>query len=234
MKRGLALLCIALLPAGLAAQENPFEAREDSYDVQWGGMTLGHATIALTPLDKGCFRYESVTHPMALVRWTYGSPRETSEFCVDGERIVPLHFEYRNERRQKDSYTLDFDWTARTVKTIKGGNVSMRELPDNAYDRFVLQQAVRLWVMRNAGADSPPPVAFTMVDDDRMKTYRFAIVGRESIDTPVGRFDTIRVERVDSPDKTSRFWVAPERSYTPIRIEHVEDGDVKLRMVLRS
>ena len=227
-----AALLAALLAAGPASAQN-FDSRSDSYDIEWNGIALGTGQITLSGAD-GCYRYESVTRPMALVRWTYGSPRETSEFCVVDGRIRPKHFEYVNDKREKDNFTLDFDLDKRQVKTIKGGNVSMRELPDNAYDRFLLQQAVRLWVIEHGSKESPDPVEFTMVDDGRLKTYRFAITGREKLKTAAGTFDTIRVERVDNPDKSSRFWVAPERAYVPVRIEHVEKGEVKLRMSLRG
>jgi hypothetical protein len=137
--RALALaLPLAMLGPAMAAAA-PFEPRSDTYEVEWGGMTLGRATITLAPLERNCWRYDSVTRPIALVRWTYGSPQETSEFCLEGNRIRPRRFEYRNDRREKDHYTLDFDWTQRTVKAIKGGEVSVRELPGPAYDRFVLQ-----------------------------------------------------------------------------------------------
>lgn len=230
------LLGAALLLVATAVPAAPpsFEPRSDVYDVEWSGMTLGRGTITLAPLERGCFRYASATEPVALVRWTYGSPRETSEFCVEDGRIRPRRFEYQNDRRAKDNYTLDFDWSTRTVKTIKGGNVSLRELPGNSFDRFVMQQAVRLWVIDHQADAEPGPGEFTMVDDDRIKTYRFAITGRERIETPAGSFDTIRVERIDNPEKSSRFWVAPERSFVPVKIEHLEDGKVKLRMVLKS
>lgn len=224
------ILSSLLLCGGARAAE--FEARSDSYDIEWSGIALGVAQISLTGAD-GCWRYESQTRPMALVRWTYGAPRETSTFCVEDGRIRARHFEYVNDKREKDNFTLDFDWDKRQVKTIKGGNVQMRELPGEAYDRFLLQQAVRQWVMRNDKDEKPEPVEFTMVDDDRMKTYRLAITGREKVKTAAGSFDTIRVERIDNPEKSSRFWVAPARAYVPVKIEHLEKGEVKLRMSLR-
>ncbi|HUP91161.1 MAG TPA: DUF3108 domain-containing protein [Solimonas sp.] len=231
----LAALASALLLLGPAARaETVFEQRSDVYDIEWSGISLGQGEIALTRAGN-CYRYESKTHPMALVRWTYGSPREVSEFCVDADgQIRPKHFEYVNDKRAKDNFTLDFDLAARQVKAIKGGNVTIRELPEQAYDRFLLQQAVRQWVMRHAQEESPAPVEFTMVDDDRMKVYRFAITAREKVRTNAGTFDTIRVERVDNPDKSLRLWLAPARAYAPVKIEHVEKGEVKLRMSVRD
>jgi len=227
---------IALLIACLsapAAEIDPFEPRSDRYEVSWGSVGLGEGTISLSPLESGCYRYESVTEPLAIVRWTYGSPREISEFCVVGDRIVPKHFAYSNDKRSKDSFTLDFDWSAHKVKTIKGGEVKLRELPDNAYDRFVMQLVVKQWLLRNLGVAKPAPIELQMVDHRRIKTYRFALTGRERVQTPAGSFDTLLVERVNVADTSMRFWVAPERGYIPVKVQRIEDGEVKLQMLLK-
>ncbi|WP_162932294.1 DUF3108 domain-containing protein [Solimonas sp. K1W22B-7] len=228
------LLGLAMLAAALSAQAAPsaFVPRSDQYQVAWGSMGLGEGTISLSPLQSGCYRYESVTKPMAIVRWTYGSPRETSEFCVADGRIVPKRFVYTNDKRAKDSFTLDFDWAAHQVKTIKGGEIKLRELPDNTYDRFVIQLAVRQWVIKHAGEAKPAPLEVKMVDHRRIKTYRFALTGREKVETPAGKFDTLLVERVDDPGNSLRFWVAPERDYIPVKVQQIDDGELKLQMLL--
>jgi hypothetical protein len=233
------LAILALLVASVAGAEPPaaaselFKERSDSYAVTWKGIGLGTGTIKLLPLAANCYRYQSTTDPMALVRWTYGAPREVSEFCVESGAIIPRHFEYINDTRKKDAYSLDFDWAHRKVKSIKGSDVQLRELPGAAYDHFLIQLAVRQWVIAHADDPQPAQQDFTMVDDKRITAYRVAITGRETIDLPAGRFDTIRVERIDNPNRSSRFWVAPSRGYMPVKIEHIEKGDVQLRMELR-
>lgn len=231
------LLSIALWAAAASAQAaavDVFQPRSDRYEVSWGSIGLGEGSISLTPLESGCYRYESVTKPAAIVRWTYGSPRETSEFCVADGKILPKHFEYANDKRSKDGYTLDFDWKGHKVKAIKGGEVTLRELPDNTYDRFVIQLAVRQWVIRHLGQASPAPVEFQMVDHRRIKTYRFAVTGKQKVDTPAGSFDTLLVERVDSPGHSIRFWIAPELGYIPVKVQEIDDGELKLQMLLRK
>lgn len=228
---------LVLLAAALSAQAAPtvFTPRSDLYDVSWGSIGLGEGTIALSPLQGGCYRYESVTKPMAIVRWTYGAPKETSEFCVVDGRIVPKRFVYANDKRTKDGFTLDFDWAAHQVKTIKGGEVSMRELPDDTYDRFVIQLAVRQWVIQHAGQDKPPPLEVKVVDHRRIKAYRFVLAGKEKLQTPAGSFDTLLVERVDEkPGDSLRFWVSPDRGYIPVKVQQIDDGELKLQMLLKK
>lgn len=228
--RVLALLVLAL-PLWVGAADT-LKARSDRYQVQWGSVSLGVGTIRLTPLGGDCYRYESITEPVALVRWTYGAPRETSEFCmVDGE-VRAQRFAYHNDKRSKDNFTLDFDWKKRVVRVLRNGDFSQRSFEGVVYDRFVIREAARLWARQHAGDPVRAEADFTMVEDDRVRTYRFAITGREPVETPAGRFETLRVERVDNPRKTYRYWLAPSLDYLPVKIEHLKDGKAELRMQL--
>lgn len=217
-----------------AATPDVFQLRTDRYDVSWGAIGLGEGTISLSALPGGCYRFETITKPLAIVRWTYGSPRETSEFCVEDGQIRPRHFEYHNDKRAKDGFTLDFDHEAAKVKAIKNGEIKIRELPEQAYDRFLIQLVVRQWVIANAGAADIPPLEVKMVDHRRIKTYRFEIAGAEKLDTPAGSFDTLLVQRIDDPDSSLRFWVAPSLGYVPVKVQQIEKGETKLQMLLQK
>lgn len=208
------------------------KARSDRYQVEWSGISLGEGTIRLAVEGGGCYRYTSTTDPIALVRWTYGSPREVSMFCLKNGEIVAQHFEYINGKREDESFRLDFDWSDAEVKALRGGVLTVRKLPAEAYDRFVIREAVRLWVIRHVAGEAPVQAEFTMVDDDRMKTYRFEIGGKENVQTPAGTFEALRVNRIDDPKRPFHYWLAPSRDYLPVKLEHLKKGKVELRMTL--
>jgi hypothetical protein len=230
--RGLLVTMLLLTTPAALAGEEILAQRSDRYDVQWGDISLGEGVVSLKLLEGNCYRYESQTHPIALVRWTYGSPRETSEFCIENGEVHSRRFEFKNDKRSKDSFTLEFDWKLKQVKLIQGGTVTVRDLPGLAYDRFVIREAVRLWVKHLPDAAGRPEQTFTMIDEDRVRSYRFAVTGKERISTPAGEFETVRVERVDNPKKSYRYWLAPSRDYVPVKIEHINKGKVELRMDL--
>lgn len=231
---GLALMA-TLLPAFVAAAAGPTPAawapRADRYAVEWGSVALGEGTIALKPKGNGCYDYVSSTDPIALVRWTYGSPRERSEFCVRDGAVVAQHFEFNNNKNRDQSFSLDFDWNSRRAKLFRGGTIIELKVPDGTCDRFSIREAVRAWVIAEggkAGAERD----FYFVDDEKLRIYRFAIRGAESVKTAAGTFDTVRVERIDNPKKSFRYWMAPARAYVPVKIEHINKGKVELRMSL--
>jgi len=226
--RAVLAFAVALACGAVAAAEPKLPELQLRYAAVWSGMNLGEIVVTLKPEGgPDCYRYESRTHPVGLVRMFYGKPRETSDFCVSGGNVVPKRFSYD----ARDGFTLDFDPASGKVKD---GTGRVRDIPASAQDRFGLQQAVRLWVIANESREDPGSVEFAMVDEDRVRVYRFAITARERIEIPAGTFDTVKVERVDSPKRISRYWIAPERGWMPIKVESGKDGKVQLRMELKA
>ena len=137
-----AALLLAVGPA-LAAEPKLPELRL-SYAAAWNGIKLGEIVVTLKAEgESGCYRYESLSDPVGLVRMFYGTPREISEFCVAGGKVVPKRFAFSGHG---DGFTLDFDLAGGKVRDGQGQE---RDIPANAQDRFGLQQAVRLWVLDN-------------------------------------------------------------------------------------
>lgn len=228
------LLLLSLLAAPAWADEIKLKPLSMTYTVEWDGIALGDALITLVPEGGAdCYRYTSQTQPVALVRWLYGTPHETSSFCIRNGVIRPVRFEYVVEKREKDNFSLDFDWNKRKVRGLKRGNLTERDLPETAYDRFILQQAVKLWVMGLPAGAKNPSAEFNMVDDDRIVPYRFEVKGAQTMQGEQGAVQTLLVERTDNPNKSLKIWMMPDRQYSAYKIEQIEDGKVKLRMSLK-
>lgn len=227
------LLLLVLGSLGAAAAEPQLPGVNATYTVSWNGIGLGDATITLKPAPTpNCYVYESTTHPIGLVRMFYGSPHEISEFCVARGKVVPRSFQYIKSKGDSDNFMLEFDLPHLKVRDQTGAE---REIPAIAQDRFCIQQAVRLWLLGRLKAKDPGAEAFDVaqVDDRHIRQYRFAITGRETIEIPAGKFDTILVQRVDDPTRTAKFWIAPEANYMPIKVEQLRGGKADVRMVLK-
>jgi hypothetical protein len=215
--RLLALLLASALAATAALADEPRLPELDlTYRATWNGIGLGDVAVTLKPDDgPDCYRYESQSNPVGIVKTFYGKPYEVSRFCVRGGRVVPRRFQFVHD--DDDSFMLDFDMAARKVRDANGVE---REIPANAQDRFGMHQAVRLWVLSRQGEKDPAAekFEFSQVDDEKIRTYTMAITGREKIRIPAGEFDAIVVERIDDPKKIAKFWVAPELDFMPVKV----------------
>jgi hypothetical protein len=235
MKPKLRTICrsLALAAASIAtlAIAEPLKQQDSLYELHMGPITLGMARFSLEPTKDGCYRYQYLAVPQGMAKMFVGQIHEISDFCASGDGLRSNHYEFHRSDRAEKDWALDFDWDA---KVARGGDPKEQKLPPGALDRLAIQQGVRMWVIAHAADEKPPQeVAFAMADRTRVTEYRFALGRREKIKVPAGTFDTIIVQRVDDPKKTLRFWLAPERDYTPVKVIQDQDGQPELRMVLK-
>lgn len=202
-----------------------------SYDVAWSGTPLGSGTLTLTAEAGDCYRYELATNPIGVVRWIYGSPKETSAFCIKDGVVVPSTMSFANPKRAKDGFALTFDFVKGQVL---GGRNGPLDIKPGTLDRLSVQQAARLWVKTHVNDAKPGTLVVPVADHKRIKTYTFAIKGKAKVETPGGTFEAIQFERIDDPKTTLRFWLAPEKDYMPVKVQNIEDGEDKVSLTLKK
>lgn len=210
-----------------AANIKPSDAR---YALSRGMVSLGEAHFRLAPQGApGCWRYEYKAEPSMLARMFIGNVSERSDFCIVNGVVLSQQFAFKRTDKAGDNFTLDFNWKDRVVRSSVG---EMRALEDGMVDRLAMQIAVQNWVVQRQGVVGPEEIAVSKVEDDRVKTYRFRITGKEIVKTPAGSFDTVRVERVGDPKKSTRFWLAPSRDWMAVKVEQTKGGSEQLKMLL--
>jgi len=220
----------AAAPAASAEESAALPAIEVRYAVSWGGLGVGKIDVSLKPDGTaGCYLYTTTSHPTALARSLYGAPNESSQFCVAQGRVRSKHFNSVLPGDDKQSYMLNFDWDKNSVTDENG---LTRSIPANAVDSFALQQAVRLWVAAHAKDENPPVAEFDMVDRKNLTHYQFKLSGHETVQTPAGTFDALKMERIDNPNKEGHFWLAAERDYMPVKITTRNGNKPSVVMVL--
>lgn len=225
----LLMMAIGFLSAADAAQPVP---SDHTYVLSRGMMTLGEARFRLVQReDPNCWRYEYHAKPSALARLFIGEITERSDFCMADGKILSQSFDFKRADKSKDDFSLRFDWHDGVVRSSAG---EMRPLETGMIDRLAMQIAVQNWVIDRKGQPGPQTFSVTKVEDERVKTYTFAITGRESVQTPAGTFDTVRVERVNDKKKSTVFWLAPSRNYAAVRVQQTKGGEEQIKMMLKN
>ncbi len=223
---------VVLLLAGPAQADRlaPFSAEFRLYR---GDTTLGSATLSLARDADDCFVHSYTAKPTWLFRWATGSITESSEFCLRDGRIQPVFFRYHRSGVGADdeNFSLRFDPASQQIIDHNG---DAREWEDGAVDRLSVQlEALRLVEGMNFPVEERR-LNVTVADDDRTKQYTLAVTGEDTISVPAGTFRTIRVERINDPKKTTRFWVAPELGYRLIQVEQQRKDDPVIGFALKS
>lgn len=224
-------LCMGFIISFPAAAQG-LTPLDTTYALSRGILPLGEARFRLTPQDgEGCWRYEYQAKPSGIARLFIGNVSERSDFCIVDGVLQSQYFEFKRTDKSEDDYTLHFNWAEKVVRSSSG---ELRQLEPGMVDRLAQQIQVQLWVMERGGQPGEAEIASTKVEDDKTRVYRFRITGTENIEVPVGRYDTVRVERVDDPDKSTRFWLLPDQDFLVAQVDQIRKGSEQLKMELKA
>lgn len=245
---GLLLLlgCLAGEAAALPPEFNAtYKVTRNLFDRD---LTLASAALRLERGRNGRYRYSSRLNPVRLIALIYGE--ELTEFSrgrFTRDGVLPDLYEMRLEGRKPRSGSLVFDRArGEIVQNFKDHRVHQRVPPAKTFDRLSMQLAIASDL-----AAGERDMQYLMADQNRLRVYRFEVTGEERLRTPIGEFDTLRVEltgqlRVEDAEgmdvdavKTANdfngkgrtaFWFAPALDYLPVRIQHVDDDLGVFRM----
>ena len=144
------------------------------------------------------------------------SARQESNGNVDGAGWRPQRYEETTTRRGTSSASID--WAARRVTF--SGDEAPATAPAGLQDRLsVLLQLGREQARRptTSGYD------LSIVGPRHVSRYRVEVHGRESIEVPYGRFETVRLVRLrDDGDDRLEVWLAPALCWLPVQLRFVE------------
>jgi hypothetical protein len=145
-------------------------------------------------------------------------------------RITPRHYFYDNKFSKKRSKRIVFDWDKQIAVTRKGKNSVTLELPEKAFDLLSYQQQLQEDISNNSNFDEQH---YTIVDAGRFKHYRVKKLGEEWIDTPAGKFLTVKLEQTrQDKDRRTLIWMAKDWQYLIIKLQRFEGKESDQQILL--
>jgi hypothetical protein len=202
------------------------------YALSTGGMELGETRRTLRPDGPNTFVFESVTSPkgfLSLVINQQLHQRSRSEYREG--RIRPL--EYLRERtggKEEDVTRIVFDWANHRAQATSDGKQRDFAIPDGTLDQLNFELAL-IQDLQQGKTHFTYPIA----DRKEVKTYDIQAVGQEQVDTPMGRFSTVRLKQLNpSGERDLTVWCAPRLNYLPVQIEYREKDGRLYRAKLRA
>ncbi|MEM9055951.1 MAG: DUF3108 domain-containing protein [Pseudomonadota bacterium] len=202
------------------------------YRVQYGGSTVGEAHFELTDLDTvGVRRLESRTKAKGIARLLRSREVVESSTFTAGLGLRPLAYRFEDgTRRGKKNMQIDFDHERAVALSLYQGDTYELELDCEVHDRVL----VILAMMRDAAADDLAP-GYRVADKREVKTYQLEGPLRETVETPVGAFETLHyTRRREGSSRVMEMWLAPELDYLPVRMRHSKEGKETARLELTA
>lgn len=215
----------ATLLSSLTAHANdtpsvtPFKA---IYTSEWdAGIALkGEVERSLTQTADGQWLFR--TYASAMI----ASIEEKSTVTFNQSQVVPQNYHYKKiVLGKKKEAKLAFDWSAMSVNNDVDDKPWKMTISESTQDKLSYQLQMRL----DLKAGKKGPLSYKIADGGRLKDYDFNIIGNEKIQSPMGEYDTIKVEMDRGPDasRETYIWYAPELDYMIVKLKQVE-GDGKV------
>lgn len=200
------------------------------YQLNWHGVSAGSSEHTLKKLAPNRYTAESTSKPyLSIVPF---SSSERSEFTLEDSLIKPERYDFMTEEKGKNIIGfVDFDWANHTLlKSIQHGPERNEPLTEGVQDRITYTLQLRLDLLHGK-----KDFAYTVIEPKKIKHYVFNIVGEEKITTPLGTFETIKLETVNEKgDRRTQLWLAKEFDYLLIRLVQYRNDALESEAVLKT
>lgn len=208
-----------------AVSASPFpSAFEAEYQLTRNGIPFGTMERRLTYAANDGYRIAVRILPHKVLSLFHGEA--VNEEAVGrriGGRLRPDRYRFeRQGSKQGRTLVVEFDWEERrATMLVDDDRPWSMALPADALDKLTQQLAFVRALSSGSQAQT-----YQVADGGRLKPYSYRVLGRQTLDTALGRIQCIKVSRAKSeqpPDYT--LWFAPPLGYLPVRIERQQGGD---------
>lgn len=231
----LGALCCALLatiPASAATDPHPATKRsinlpppaELGYAItaQQSGLTLNGDAVVRWQHQANTFSVQTEIRAAML-----GKILDTSsKGMIDNYGLAPASFD--EKRFRKDASTTTFNRSTRTI----GFTQSSASFPLIGGEQDRASVIWQLIGIARAAANRFKPGSewqFFVAGQRDAEAWAFKVIGREKIDTALGRIETVHLFRAPPPDDQDQkldVWLAPGHDWYPVKLRFTDpDGD---------
>lgn len=155
--------------------------------------------------------------------------QETSEFLINNNQIQPLNYVMKRKGTGPSRhYELHLDPEKQQLKVGKSKEIKAVSWQDDWLDPLSYHQQLVL----DLRAGKTEFIYDVLNRNGNVKTYHYKVVMEEPLALPYGTVHTLRIARMDDPEKQVYAWVAPDLDYMLVRLwrgeDNVEQFDVQL------
>lgn len=227
---------VALSPAAHADDAAPpascAQPFKVTFDVEYRGMGAGTSTLQLVRKGANEFTYTSSNVARGIFRLAIPDTiTQTSDFSIVDGKVRPTT--YVGDDGSDDTgrdVSLKFDWEKNRVTGISEDKPVDQPLVPGVQDSLSVQIALMC-----ALAAGETPKTFQLIDKDEVKEYLYTHEGKATLDTPVGKLETVvYTSQRPGASRVTRLWIAPSLGFLPVRAEQIRKGKRELQLSVRT
>ena len=228
------ITAVVLGAAGMnaGAAENCPQPFKVTLDVEWRGMGAGTSTLQLTRKSATEYTYRSSNTARGVFKIAIPDTiTQVSEFTVVDGKVRPLTYLGDDGSSDTDrDVSLKFDWATRRVTGTAENNPVDEPIEPGVQDSLSVQVALMC-----ALAVGQSPKSFQLIDKDKVKEYQYTHEGNATLDTPVGKLETVvYTSQRTGANRLTRLWIAPSLGFLPVQAEQIRKGKRELQLKVRA
>lgn len=215
LKQSLLIACFIVSAQIKADQLTNFTAH---FDISVAGIPAGESIYSFKQQD-GLYQLQTVSSATGLFKLFLSDQYVlTSQFRLSDEKVIPLLF--TDEKTGEDEKLVQtFNWDQRFVDFENQNEQKQVGLKPDTQD--VLSYHVLLPKRLKQGLKQ---FEFPVAEGNKLKSYQIKVLAEETVETEIGRFQSIKLTRTQNEQRETYVWLAPQLNYIPIQAVHIENG----------
>ncbi|HSC68720.1 MAG TPA: DUF3108 domain-containing protein [Cellvibrio sp.] len=211
------ILCTTTLFASMTQAANPPQTFDNEYKAKLYGFNITVTNRLTKTADN---QYELLFKADSMV----GNITEQSkmQWNTAQQTISPLHYSYARRGLSKDrTAELSFDWANKTVTNNVQKTSWQMDIAQKVQDKLSYQVQLQQDLL-----NGHKNFVYQIADGGRLKEYKFALVGEEILDTPLGKVNTVKIKRSrENDERVTYAWLAKDWNYLLVRLQQEEKGE---------
>ena len=198
-----------------------------TYKASYKGFSA-EATRSLSRSDDGILSMRSFIE-LTLLGQTLTSIEETATLVHAEDRLLPFEYQYVQKGLGSRRRSIRFDWVRKFAEARTDDSIVSLPL-----DGPILEDMSAMIWLRQQVAAGETSITFRAVDRTVIEEFRYEVEAPEAVETPLGVFRAIKVNRIRDPDseRSTSLWIAPDWGYILVKLEQVESDGSKLTLEL--
>ncbi len=150
---------------------------------------------------------------------------------TDSHQLIPLSYSMKQTGYIDKSENIEFDWV-QSIATISTAEQSQTvKIEDEIFDKLSHQLNIHSNIRKTTNK-----ISFNIIDESGIKEYRYTVLGYEDIETPLGQFPSIKIER-ELPKSSSRsviFWLSSEWEGVLLKMDQMINGIITVTLEIQE
>lgn len=248
LKPYLLLSILALIASGSIAAENlPSNSFPNSsfpnnsfpnkfsteYTLSKSGVSIAEVKGKFS-LSNSKYNYTFESKTIGIASWLSSDKiKETSSGSYSEEGFSPETYTYSRTGGDKDKETsITYNREKNTADENINGERKEIQIEKDSIDRLIVQLAIMNYCNNNPDIEKK---SFTITDKHSLKAYTFKKVKTEKIETEIGKYNTLVLNRTrEGSSRSTTLWLAKELNYLPVKIIQKKDGEKKFTMKITT